>query len=346
MFKNLIVLGAGCLPLMGVSNHIFTGARLGASIGFEGSYGQQVSMVNPSTKPDGSPACPSNNCKGDELIGFYARDKQPSFAFTYTVGDELFFDKFAISGMRVYGTMEYTHAALGERYKVENKGGKNYDPQYIKAVDPTTGNVIPQAVTNGNPPPDGFKNVGSDLAVPNNYSSPCARLSASNPLGLCSTPTPQESLLQHPANAVSLGLNVDFFLNIPIDYLVKKHTNSLAKKLHSQFLFLNLFLKWGIFVGGGVEYTMFWSDRFVNQALGKKTRFFAAGSGFFINVGTQLYVGKHNRLTLGWKFPCYKFSAQNWYNYGNSNPGTQQTLKQTLSITPLSQFFLGYAYLF
>ncbi|WP_104750074.1 outer membrane beta-barrel protein [Helicobacter cynogastricus] len=334
MFKNSIVLWVSFLPLMGVSNHIFTGARLGGSLGFNSSYGQQASMVNPSTKPDGSSACPNSSCKGDELVGFYTHAKQPSFAFTYAVGDELFFDKLAISGLRIYGTMQYTNATLGERYKVENKGGKNYDPQYIKAIDPTTGNVIPQAVTNGNPPPDGFKNVGGDLAVPNNYSSPCARLGASNPLGLCPTPTPQESLLQHPSNAISLGLNVDFFLNVPIDYWVRKHNPKF------------LFLKWGVFVGGGVEYTMFWSDRFVNQALGKKTRFFAAGSGFFVNVGTQLYVGKRNRLTLGWKFPYYKFSAQNWYNYGNSNPGTQQTLTQTLSITPLSQFFLGYAYLF
>ncbi|WP_120944343.1 outer membrane beta-barrel protein [Helicobacter labacensis] len=316
-----------------VKNHVYTGVRLGSAQGSSSTFSQQVSMHNPSVMPNGAPVCPQNLCQGDLLKGTYGTDKNANFAFTYTLGDEIFFDKFAISGLRVYGTLEYVSANLGRLTSIANQGGQNYNPKYIKAIDPSTGGVIPQSISHGNVP-SGFKNVGGDLAVPSGYSSPCAPLSANNPLGICPTPNPQSSLLGHSAHALSFGFNVDMFLNLPLDFWIKK--------IYSKMFFFKV----GLFVGGGVEYTMFWSDRFVNQVLGRKTRFFAAGSGFFVNVGTQMYVGEHNRVIVGWKFPYYKLSAQNWYNYGNSNVGTQQTLKQSLSIVPHSEFYVGYAYLF
>ncbi|MFC3847866.1 outer membrane beta-barrel protein [Helicobacter baculiformis] len=315
-----------------MKNHIFTGARAGGLQGFSSALSQQVSMNNPSSMPNGAPVCPSNLCKGDTITGIYP-SRGFGFAFTYTLGDEIFFDKWAISGLRIYGTIEYANARLGTLSKANNQGGQNYDPKYIKAIDSTTGGVIPQSIANGSLP-NGFKNVGGNLAVPNSYSSPCATLSENNPLGLCPTPNPQSTLLQRSANYMTFGLNVDVVLNLPLDYWLKRKNPKI------------FFFKVGMFVGGGVEYAMLWSDAFFNQVLGKKTRFFAAGSGFFMNVGTQVYVGKHNRLTFGWKIPYYKLSAQNWYNYGNSNVGTQQTLKQALSFTPRSEFYMGYAYLF
>ncbi|WP_104753594.1 outer membrane beta-barrel protein [Helicobacter salomonis] len=331
-FQIIVLLGL-VQGLWAVKNHIFTGARLGSAKGFSSSFSEQTSMSNPSVNPNGKPVCPQNLCKGNLITGYYNVDKQANFAFTYTVGDEIFFDKFAVSGMRVYGTLEYINAYLGALNKTMNQGGKNYSPQYLKAIDPATGDVIPQTIVNGKLP-DGFKNVGGDLAVPSGYSSPCAPLSAQNPLGICPTPNPQKRLLQQGAHVLSFGLNVDVFLNIPLDIWIKK--------IYSKMFFFKV----GMFVGGGVEYTMFWSDRFFNQALGKKTRFLAAGSGFFVNVGTQVYMGQHNRIIVGWKIPYYKLSAQNWYNYGNSNVGTQQTLKQSLSLVPHGQFYVGYAYLF
>ncbi|BCZ19892.1 Outer membrane protein HopP [Helicobacter sp. NHP19-012] len=342
MLKRLLLAGLVLHPLGAVKNHVFTGVRFGMAQNFKSTFSNQVSMNNPSTLPDNASvyACPDNLCKNNEIEGFYkpSGNKSANFAFTYTLGDELFFDKFGISGLRVYGDIEYANANLGHRYKVQNKGGLNYNPANIKAIDPNTGQVIPIATTN--------KNGQVTYTTPQGYSSPCAALTATNPLGLCPTPTPQEVLLTRPAHMVTLGLNVDFFLNIPIDiWLRKKHPKM-------------MFFKMGVFVGGGVEYAMLWSDNFNNEALSAlggnslskghidKTRFFAAGNGFYVNVGYQLYLGQHNRFNLGWKLPYYSISAHNWYNYGNTNPGTQQTIKQTLAITRQSQFYVGYAYLF
>ncbi|WP_163556519.1 outer membrane beta-barrel protein [Helicobacter suis] len=330
MNKSLVffvALSMLCCQFLGaVKNHIFTGVRLGYIKNSTSTLSQQVSMQNPSTMPNGTFVCPNELCEENKIVGFYKSNKL-SPAFTYTLGDEIFFDKLAISGIRVYGTIEYAQANLGSRYKIQNQGGQNYNPQNIKAINSNNDQVI----------------GGS---IPSDYSSPCATLSSSNPLGLCPTPNPQEVLLQRPANLVTLGLNVDFFLNIPLDYWIKR--------LYSKMFFF----KMGVFVGGGVEYAMLWSDDFNNQALStlggsslskghiQKTRFFTAGNGFYVNVGYQLYLGKHNRFNLGWKIPYYKITAQNWYNYGNSNPGTQQTIKQTLSISAQSQFYVSYAFLF
>ncbi|GMB93606.1 Outer membrane protein HopP [Helicobacter bizzozeronii] len=342
MMRWLVFIVLGLLqPLGALKNHVFTGVRFGYVGGFESTFSQQVSMSNPSTMPNSSqPVCPKSLCKGDEITGFYKTSpkKSAGFAFTYTVGDEIFFDKFAISGLRVYGTLEYANANLGSRYKVQNKGGQNYNPQYIKAIDPTTGNAIPETITGNNS--SSLKTIpGTNLGVPTNYTSSCAPLSANNPLGLCPTPNPQAVLLNTPAHFMTFGLNVDVFLNVPLDYWLKRIYTKM------------FFFKMGVFVGGGVEYAILWSDVFKNEVLGAlgynpKTRFFAAGGGFFVNVGYQLYLGKHNRINIGWKFPYYKITANNWYNYGNHNPGTQQTLKQTLSTTRRDEFYVSYAYLF
>lgn len=332
-FAPLVAMGFLLQPLKAVKNHIFTGARLGYVSDFTSTFSQQVSMSNPSTMPNSTaPVCPQDLCKGNEIVGFYKPDpkKRLNFALTYTLGDEVFFDKLAISGIRIYGTLEYANANLGKRYEVQNNGGKNYNPQYIKAIDPNGGDPV---VIGGSKPPS-------------SYSSPCATLSASNPLGLCPTPLPQEVLLERSAHFMTFGLNVDVFLNVPLDYWLKR--------IYSKIFFF----KMGVFVGGGVEYALLWSDAFNNQALSAlgrsalsksyidKTRFFAAGSGFFVNVGYQLYLGKHNRFNIGWKFPYYKVSAHNWYGYGNSNVGTQQTIKQALSTTHHNEFYVSYAYLF
>ncbi|CRF46678.1 putative Outer membrane protein [Helicobacter heilmannii] len=185
MLKKFLLVGLAMHPLCAVKNHIFTGARFGMAQNFKSTFANQLSMSNPSTLPDNNSvyACPDNLCKNNEIVGFYrpSASKSANFAFTYTLGDELFFDKFGISGIRVYGDIEYANANLGRRYKVQNKGGLNYNPQNIKAIDSATGQVIPTTTTD---PTTGQVTY----STPQGYSSPCAALTSANPLGLCPTP--------------------------------------------------------------------------------------------------------------------------------------------------------------
>ncbi|AGT73998.1 outer membrane family protein [Helicobacter pylori SouthAfrica20] len=243
-----------------------------------------------------NPTCPSSVCYGEKLEAYYKGGK--NLSYTGQIGDEIAIDKYHILGLRVWGDIEYAKAQLGQKV-----GGNtllsqaNYDPNTIKTYDPTS-------------------NTQSSLV-------------------LQKTPSPQDFLFNN-GNFMAFGLNVNVFVNLPIDTLLK-----LALKTEKM-----LFFKIGVFGGGGVEYAILWSPKYQNQNTQQEDKFFAAGGGFFVNFGGSLYIGKHNRFNVGLKIPYYSLSAQSWKNFGSSNVWQQQTIRQNFSVFRNKEVFVSYAFLF
>ncbi|WP_033618920.1 outer membrane beta-barrel protein [Helicobacter pylori] len=243
-----------------------------------------------------NPTCPSSVCYGEKLEAHYKGGK--NLSYTGQIGDEIAIDKYHILGLRVWGDIEYAKAQLGQKV-----GGNtllsqaNYDPNTIKTYDPTS-------------------NTQSSLV-------------------LQKTPSPQDFLFNN-GNFMAFGLNVNVFINLPIDTLLK-----LAFKTEKM-----LFFKIGVFGGGGLEYAVLWSPKYQNQNTQQEDKFFAAGGGFFVNFGGSLYIGKHNRFNVGLKIPYYSLSAQSWKNFGSSNVWQQQTIRQNFSVFRNKEVFVSYAFLF
>ncbi|WP_000532458.1 outer membrane beta-barrel protein [Helicobacter pylori] len=243
-----------------------------------------------------NPTCPSSVCYGEKLEAHYQGVK--NLSYTGQIGDEIAFDKYHILGLRVWGDVEYAKAQLGQKV-----GGNtllsqaNYNPSAIKTYDPIS--------------------------------------NAQGSLNLQKTPSPQDFLFNN-GHFMTFGLNVNVFVNLPIDTLLK-----LALKTEKM-----LFFKIGVFGGGGVEYAILWSPQYQNQNTQQDDKFFAAGGGFFVNFGGSLYIGKHNRFNVGLKIPYYSLSAQSWKNFGASNVWQQQTIRQNFSVFRNKEVFVSYAFLF
>ncbi len=243
-----------------------------------------------------NPTCPSSVCYGEKLEAYYKGGK--NLSYTGQIGDEIAIDKYHILGLRVWGDIEYAKAQLGQKVGGDTLLSQaNYNPNTIKTYD-----------------------------------------SASNTQGslvLQKTPSPQDFLFNN-GNFMAFGLNVNVFVNLPIDTLLK-----LALKTEKM-----LFFKIGVFGGGGVEYAILWSPKYQNQNTQQEDKFFAAGGGFFVNFGGSLYIGKHNRFNVGLKIPYYSLSAQSWKNFGSSNVWQQQTIRQNFSVFRNKEVFVSYAFLF
>ncbi len=243
-----------------------------------------------------NPTCPSSVCYGEKLEAYYKGGK--NLSYTGQIGDEIVIDKYHILGLRVWGDIEYAKAQLGQKVGGDTLLSQaNYNPNTIKTYD-----------------------------------------SASNTQGslvLQKTPSPQDFLFNN-GNFMAFGLNVNVFINLPIDTLLK-----LALKTEKM-----LFFKIGVFGGGGVEYAVLWSPKYQNQNTQQEDKFFAAGGGFFVNFGGSLYIGKHNRFNVGLKIPYYSLSAQSWKNFGSSNVWQQQTIRQNFSVFRNKEVFVSYAFLF
>ncbi len=243
-----------------------------------------------------NPTCPSSVCYGEKLEAYYKGGK--NLSYTGQIGDEIAIDKYHILGLRVWGDIEYAKAQLGQKVGGDTLLSQaNYNPNTIKTYD-----------------------------------------SASNTQGslvLQKTPSPQDFLFNN-GNFMAFGLNVNVFINLPIDTLLK-----LALKTEKM-----LFFKIGVFGGGGVEYAVLWSPKYQNQNTKQEDKFFAAGGGFFVNFGGSLYIGKHNRFNVGLKIPYYSLSAQSWKNFGSSNVWQQQTIRQNFSVFRNKEVFVSYAFLF
>ncbi|WP_033740690.1 outer membrane beta-barrel protein [Helicobacter pylori] len=243
-----------------------------------------------------NPTCPSSVCYGEKLEAYYKGGK--NLSYTGQIGDEIAIDKYHILGLRVWGDIEYAKAQLGQKVGGDTLLSQaNYNPNTIKTYD-----------------------------------------SASNTQGslvLQKTPSPQDFLLNN-GNFMAFGLNVNVFINLPIDTLLK-----LALKTEKM-----LFFKIGVFGGGGVEYAVLWSPKYQNQNTKQEDKFFAAGGGFFVNFGGSLYIGKRNRFNVGLKIPYYSLSAQSWKNFGASNVWQQQTIRQNFSVFRNKEVFVSYAFLF
>ncbi|GAA9046682.1 outer membrane beta-barrel protein [Helicobacter pylori] len=243
-----------------------------------------------------NPTCPSSVCYGEKLEAHYKGGK--NLSYTGQIGDEIAIDKYHILGLRVWGDIEYAKAQLGQKV-----GGNtllsqaNYNPSAIKTYDPAS--------------------------------------NAQGSLNLQKTPNPQNFLFNN-GHFMAFGLNVNVFVNLPIDTLLK-----LALKTEKM-----LFFKIGVFGGGGVEYAILWSPNYQNQNTHQDDKFFAAGGGFFVNFGGSVYIGKRNRFNVGLKIPYYSLSAQSWKNFGSSNVWQQQTIRQNFSVFRNKEVFVSYAFLF
>ncbi len=154
--------------------------------------------------------------------------------------------------------------------------------------------------------------------------------------------TPQSSLASN-AISTTFSINLDFFANIPIDYFLKKiWAKTPAFKL-------------GVFAGFGAEFSLIKSLYWKNESLSnseKESAFYASGNGLFINLGTSLYLSRHDRIDFGVKIPYYTLSQVMWHSAPNSN-GLQesnlwraQTLKQSFNITPSPEFKIAYIFYF
>ncbi len=243
-----------------------------------------------------NPTCPSSVCYGEKLEAYYKGGK--NLSYTGQIGDEIAIDKYHILGLRVWGDIEYAKAQLGQKVGGDTLLSQaNYNPNTIKTYD----------------------------SVSNTQGS----------LVLQKTPSPQDFLLNN-GNFMAFGLNVNVFVNLPIDTLLK-----LALKTEKM-----LFFKIGVFGGGGVEYAVLWSPKYQNQNTQQEDKFFAAGGGFFVNFGGSLYIGKHNRFNVGLKIPYYSLSVQSWKNFGSSNVWQQQTIRQNFSVFRNKEVFVSYAFLF
>ncbi len=243
-----------------------------------------------------NPTCPSSVCYGEKLEARYQGGK--NLSYTGQIGDEIAIDKYHILGLRVWGDIEYAKAQLGQKV-----GGNtllsqaNYDSSTIKTYDTAS--------------------------------------NAQGSLNLQKTPSPQDFLFNN-GHFMAFGLNMNVFINLPIDTLLK-----LALKTEKM-----LFFKIGVFGGGGVEYAILWSPNYQNQNTKQDDKFFAAGGGFFVNFGGSLYIGKRNRFNVGLKIPYYSLSAQSWKNFGSSNAWQQQTIRQNFSVFRNKEVFVSYAFLF
>ncbi|WRF80124.1 outer membrane beta-barrel protein [Helicobacter pylori] len=243
-----------------------------------------------------NPTCPSSVCYGEKLEAHYKGGK--NLSYTGQIGDEIAIDKYHILGLRVWGDIEYAKAQLGQKVGGDTLLSQaNYDPSTIKTYDPASN-------TQGS-------------------------------LNLQKTPNPQNFLFDN-GHFMAFGLNVNVFVNLPIDTLLK-----LALKTEKM-----LFFKIGVFGGGGVEYAILWSPNYQNQNTKQDDKFFAAGGGFFVNFGGSLYIGKRNRFNVGLKIPYYSLSAQSWKNFGSSNVWQQQTIRQNFSVFRNKEVFVSYAFLF
>lgn len=154
--------------------------------------------------------------------------------------------------------------------------------------------------------------------------------------------TPQSTLA---ANALSttISLGIDFFANIPIDVFLKKIWRRTPE------------FKLGIFAGFGAEFNLLKSTYWVNESLAnseKEDAFYASGNGIFVNLGTSLYLSRHDRIDFGVKIPYYTLTQVMWHIAPNSsgaidsNLWAQQTLRQTFEIHKSLEFKISYIFYF
>ena len=149
--------------------------------------------------------------------------------------------------------------------------------------------------------------------------------------------TPQASL---PSNVLmtTFSINLDFFANLPVD--------TFFKMLWPHFPFLKV----GIFAGVGAEFSLLKSNYWINESLvQQESVLYASGNGLFINLGTNIYLSKHDRIEIGYKIPYYQMQQVMWNSLSinnTPNPWSDQTLRQTFNIKKSPEFHIAYIYYF
>ncbi|PAF47515.1 hypothetical protein BKH46_03550 [Helicobacter sp. 12S02634-8] len=258
----------------------------------------QTDFWQQTTKDNSS--CAGGTCIGNKTSGSYSGGKGHSF--TLSIGDEVSFDPYSIIGVRVYGSVQYANASLGSLIagSVQEQSARDKEFTTITSYNPNTPDVPPT--------------IGKVPMKP--------------------VPKPQDFLFSNGI-WMSYGVGLDFFLNLPIDVMIRK----LFWEKMPDF-------KVGVFAGGGVEYAMLRSNSWHNQSSGEYEKFFASGSGVFAKLGSSVYFGRHNRINVDIKIPYYKLNAQSWHDYGDTDVWKQQLLRQNFDIYRNKEISISYTYLF
>lgn len=175
LYISIIFLLAVPSLLATVENKPFIGLGVGLGVGHTSEFYQQTTK--------GSPSCPDGLCIGNTTSGSYAGSKRTSFSGV--VGNEVFFDSYNVTGIRVYGNFTYAKSSFGQLIKgsVKDTGLKDKTFQTI---------------------------VGFHDGVPVIGSVPMRPVS-----------TPQKNLFSNGVWNI-YSLNLDFFFNLPIDILIRE----------------------------------------------------------------------------------------------------------------------------
>ncbi|CBG39586.1 outer membrane beta-barrel protein [Helicobacter mustelae] len=278
-----------------IENHPFVGIGTSFGSGLRTNFSQIVTKsVN---------SCPGDVCIGGQSSANYLGKTSP-LGLKLFLGNETVFDKYHISGIRFYGSVDMQNASLG---------AISGPIQKTAPRDKSFNTIVGQS---NNGPVIGQVNMLS--------------------------PKTQQDFLFANGVLTTLSLNLDFFANIPLGYFIKQYA---APKFP-------LLLDIGLFIGTGVEFSMLKSKYWVNETSGREQSFLASGSGFFLNLGGNIYITSHDRIQIGVKIPFYQLNHQEWNNYVdtdvNSNVAiwSEQTLKQSFVIKKSPELSISYIFYF
>lgn len=274
------------------------GIENNAFIGFGSSFGSTIHTDFSQVITKDNNTCEGSVCIGGKSSATYKGHISPTFRFI--LGNEAIFNKLHISGLRIYGGIEVAQASLGN---------------------------IQGEVQTQTPRDASFDTIVGEKSDGSPDIQKVAMLS----------PKAQQDFLLSNAISTTLSLNLDFFLNFPIDYFFQKKWKKFP------------FMKIGIFAGLGAEFNLLKSNYWINQSLydNQESAFYASGSGVFFNLGGHFYLTRHDRLEFGVKIPCYNLKQDSWKAVNTTtNIWAEQTLKQSFEIKKDIELRIAYVFYF
>lgn len=152
---------------------------IGLGVGLGG--GQTSEFYQQTTK--GSPSCSDGLCIGNTTSGSYAGSKGTSFSGV--VGNEVFFDSYKVTGIRIYGNFTYAKSSFGR-------------------------------LIEGNVKDTGLRDKTFQTIVEFHDEVPVIDSVPMKPV-----PNPQKNLFSNGVWNI-YSLNLDFFFNLPIDILIRE----------------------------------------------------------------------------------------------------------------------------
>lgn len=252
--------------------------------------------------------CPSQLCSGDTTSARY--EGKLGSGYNLEFGMEYFFDKYHIIGIRVFGEVSQISGSLGER-----QGGSARDTSTNNLQEAYNICMTTRTDTSIN---CGILIMGSST----NPDTPNTKVE--DTFTFQQTPD-MAGALATDGKWLSFAIGADGIFNVPVDYLFKRYLN-IGDGFWARRL---VYLKVGVFAGGGVEF-----GRFVQGDNNNKTwkntalanagvssvddAFFSAGSGGFFRYGFSVNLTRFVRLNFGFKHTFYDIAQERWYAYNGA----------------------------